>query len=621
MSLNAAWADLTGRRQRLILLILCAIFFFAVLLLRLWYLQVINADRYATLSEKNRFRYLPIAAPRGTVLDRNGAVLVDNRPAFGLSALRQEVDDPEALIHGVAPLLEVSQEKLWDAWRSGSRFPRYRPVPLAHDIGRDSMERLQEHSVDLPGSFIDVLPMRSYPGEELAAHLFGYLGEITEAELTPRREAGYRPGDQIGKGGLEKSFEEVLRGEEGERLVEVDVKGRQMRQVSTQEPLPGSHLSLTLLRPLQQAAETSFGDQAGAAVVLDVHSGEILAMVSRPSFNPELFARGISGQAWIDLLKDPRHPLQFKAINGQYPPASTFKIVTALAALEAGVASSATTVDCQGSIILGNRAFRCWKKDGHGATNLKKALRESCDVWFYEVALRLGIDRLSTFALSLGLGESFGLPLEGEKRGLIPTRQWKRERYKTGWYDGETIIAAIGQGFVLATPLQLAVMTATVANGGTVYKPQVVKSIRSPQGEEVYQMSPEVLQTVEISERSLNAVKRSLEAVVNERHGTGWATHFDELKVAGKTGTAQVVKRKDDDEEDEAGRIPYRFRDHALFVAYAPAEDPRIAVAVVVEHGEHGGSAAAPIARDIFASYFGLEIGPLRPDDVVNVGD
>ena len=578
---------------------------FLLLILRLWYLQVISSDRYLNLAEKNRIRYIPIAAPRGPIYDRDGKLLVQNRPAFTISVLRQEIDDRDALLQRLSLYLGMPLEDLNKRFAKGGRYHRYRPFPLAEDVGRDILERVQENALDLPGVLAEVRPVRSYPDGSMAAHLFGYLAEVTEDDLNHAKGDDYRLGDLIGKSGLEKRLEIQLRGTAGERLVEVDVRGKELRQLKTLEPIPGNRVYLTLQRDLQRTAEAALGNQAGAAVALDVKTGEVLAMVSHPTFNPAAFASGISGEEWVALLKDPRHPLQNKAIKGQYPPASTFKMVTALAALKAGIVTPATTVNCSGKFTLGGREFRCWKKHGHGSVDLKKALRESCDVYFYQVGLDLGIDSIAQMAQSLGLGTPLGFPLEGERGGLIPTRQWKKERFNDRWYDGETVIAAIGQGYVSVTPLQLAVMTAAIANGGTVLRPHVIKRIEDLQGNVLLENKPEVIGSSGLRASDLRAVQQGMVAVVNEMGGTGRATHLDAITVAGKTGTAQVVRMKEDRIKDET-TIPYRFRDHALFVAFAPVEDPRIAVAVVVEHGMHGGSAGAPIARAIFENYFGL---------------
>lgn len=611
MGINSPAASAVLLRRRFLFLTIFAVAAFLVLLGRLWYLQVIRAEDYLALSERNRVRFIPVEPPRGPLFDRNGELLVENRPAFGVSVLRNEVALPEPLLQRLSPLLGISFEELKRRWDAGRRLPRYQPLSLATDIGREAMEQIQENSLLLPGVLVEVLPVRSYTHGAMAAHAFGYVGEISEKDLASGKFDGYRSGDMVGKIGLEKHLEPYLRGTSGERRVEVDARGRELRQLKALEPVPGKKIFLTLDTALQEVAEAAFGDKAGAAVVLDVNSGEILALVSRPGFDPGLFSGGISVQRWSELVKDPLRPLQNRAIQGQYPPGSTFKIVTALAALKSGVASSGTTVNCSGSFAYGDREFRCWKKEGHGSTDLRKALRESCDVWFYQVALDLGIDRLSQMAVDLGLGQTNELPLDGERKGLIPTREWKRRNYGTGWYNGETVIAAIGQGYVLTTPLQLAVMTATVANGGAVLRPQLLMRVEDLDGATLFEAKPEVRRTLDLPAAALSSVRRGLEAVVHDFGGTGAASRIDGIRVAGKTGTAQVVKRK----EDNAVVIddPYRFRDHALFVAYAPAERPQIAISVVVDHGGHGGSTAAPIARAILNQYFGLTPPVLEP--------
>jgi penicillin-binding protein 2 len=490
-------------------------------------------------------------------------------------------------------------------------LPHYRPLPLVVDVGREAMERVQENSVELPGILTEVKPLRAYPYGSMAAHLFGSLGEITEDQLRSDEFDTYRSGDLLGKTGLENMFEADLRGQEGLKRIEVNVKGRELRQVTTRNPLPGYRIYLNLDAELQKATEAAFGDQAGAAVALDVHSGKVLALASRPTFDPARFARGISSKEWLELIENPQHPLQNKVLRGQYPPGSTFKIVVALSALEAGLAGPDTTVNCTGAFRLSSSyAYRCWKRRGHGKTDLHKAIKESCDVWFYQVGLELGIDRIAETAHRLGLGQALGFPFGGERAGLIPDKQWKKQRFGASWYNGETVIAAIGQGYVLTTPLQLAVMTAAIANGGTVWKPQVVDRVENLQGEIVWSAESEKLSETEWSEASLRIVRNALESVVNDLGGTAWRSRLEGVRFAGKTGTSQVVKRKSDEEEEAMGdsvEVPYRFRDHALFVAYAPADDPVIAVAVVVEHGEHGSSAAAPIAKAMFAAYFNLD--------------
>lgn len=621
MSLNPSPEETPGLRRRFIISSLLVAGIFAVLALRLWYLQGLGVEHYRELSERNRIRHVAIQAPRGAIFDRHGTLLVDNRPAFTVSALRQEVDDRAQLFHALAGILEVDEPQLEARWQAGQALPRYRPLPLLEDVGRETMEKVQENSVDLPGILVEVKPLRAYPYGEMAAHLYGYLGEVAEDELRQAEFAGYRSGEMVGKTALERLFEDRLRGTAGQKRIEVNVRGRELRQLTTRNPLPGHRLYLTIDASLQQVAEEALGDQAGAVVALDVNNGEVLAFVSRPNFDPAWFARGISAEEWRELMDNPRHPMTNKALRGQYPPGSTFKMVVALAALEAGTVTPATRIQCDSSIKLGSHEFRCWKREGHGSVDLHRAIKESCDVWFYRVGLETGVDRIASAARRLGLGQATGFPFGGENSGLIPDRAWKKQRFGTGWYEGETVITAIGQGFVLATPLQLAVMTAALANGGTVWRPQVVDKLVDLNGETLQLFTPEKLMETAWPSSALSAVRRAMEAVVNEAGGTAWRSRLETVRFAGKTGTSQVVRRKADDEVEDEEEIPYQFRDHALFVAYAPAELPQIAVAVLVEHGRHGSSAAAPIAKALFAARFGEKATPGAPDRQVESGD
>ncbi|MEJ2490912.1 MAG: penicillin-binding protein 2 [Desulfuromonadales bacterium] len=609
MSLNPAPEETPGLRRRFIIASLVVVGIFCVLALRLWFLQVIGVERYRALSERNRIRYVDIQAPRGAIYDRNGRLLVDNRPAFTISVLRQEVDDRQKLFANLSRLLDIDETLLQDRWQEGQSLPRYRPLPLVEDVGRQAMEIVQENAIDLPGILVEVKPFRDYPYGDMAAHLFGYLGEITEEELKQPAFEDYSSGDIVGKTGLERLFEGRLQGIKGQKRIEVNVRGRELRQVTTRKPLPGDSLYLTIDADLQQVAEEALADQAGAVVVIDVTNGEILAMVSHPSFDPARFARGVTSEEWQALIDDPRHPMTDKALRGQYPPGSTFKMTVALAALEAGVVTPATRIRCTGSIRLSKSfEYRCWKKEGHGLIDLHDAIKESCDVWFYRVGLETGIDRIASVAHRLGLGEKTGFPFGGERAGLIPSRAWKKQRFGTSWYDGETVISAIGQGFVLTTPIQLANMTAAIANGGTVWKPQIVKQVVDLEGNADQLLTPEKLTETDWPKRYLQPVKDAMEAVVNDLGGTAWRSRLETVRLAGKTGTSQVIRRKDEDDQEVAeDEVPYQFRDHALFVSYAPAENPRIAVAVVVEHGEHGSSTAAPVARTIYEAYFATE--------------
>ncbi|MCW8860197.1 MAG: penicillin-binding protein 2 [Deltaproteobacteria bacterium] len=609
MGFDSKWIELPSVQRRFIFYSTVAILVFLLLALRLWYLQVVNYEELQERSVRNRTRVLSLEAPRGPIFDRNGQLLVDNRPSFQISVMRQDVEDRPLLLERLAILLDTDIETLESRWNAGKGFPIYRPVPLATDVSWETMERIQEHSFELPGVLTEVRPIRDYLDQGSSAHLVGYLGEITEKELGGTKFTEYRAGDFVGKTALERTYEPYLRGNKGKRLVEVDVQGKLLRQLQVESPRPGNKIYLTIDRELQRATDEVFGDESGAAVALDVRTGEILAMASRPTFNPAMFAKGIEGQEWRDLAHNKRHPLQNKVIAGQYPPGSTFKMVVALAALREGVVGLKRVIDCEGDFVVGGSRYRCWKKDGHGPTDLKKALRESCDVWFYQVGLELGIDKLSQAAKEFGLGGVIGYPLPGERAGVIPSQEWKQKNYNKPWYAGETVIASIGQGFVLTTPIQLAVMTAALANKGKVLKPQVVQKIEDWDGNLLMQSETKILRQINYSEKAWKAVGDALIAVVNEPRGTGRAAQIEDILVAGKTGTSQVVRRRSDEEEEETkdGEIPYRFRPHALFVAYAPADDPEIAVAVVVEHGQSGGRAAGPVAKKIIQRYMELK--------------
>ena len=600
-------------RKRAFRLSIAASLFFFLLLTRLWYLQVIETERLKELSENNRLRSVPVAASRGAILDRNGAVLVDNTPSFSVAVIPQDVKDKEALLDTLARHLDLDRAELLERWEKGKGRAKYYPIVLASGITRDQLEYLEENRLRLPGLEVEVKPVRDYPDGLMAAHLLGYLGEISENELA---EAGFREynlGDYVGKSGIERNLEKYLHGADGGKQIEVDARGRFLRTLNEAPPAPGNGVVLTIDKDVQKSAEEALGDKAGAAVVMAVDSGEILAFASNPGFDPALFAGRMPADTWKAYLSDKRHPLENKALKGQYPPGSTFKIITALAGIEAGLIDANTTVECKGAYTVGSTTFKCWQKHGHGQVNLKTALRESCDVYFYQLAERLGVDRIAQEARAFGLGAPMGVGLENEKGGLIPTSAWKEKRFGKKWFRGETLPVGIGQGYVLATPIQLASMIATVANEGTVYRPHVVKRVIDPDGKVLKEFTPEVIKTVPGKPGSYKLVKEGLLAVVNEPRGTGGAARLYEVRVAGKTGTSQVVKQR-----DTKGGIPYEYRDHALFVAFAPFEKPEVAVAVVIEHGEHGGAAAAPIAGRILRTYFegkGVIKRPASPAD------
>ncbi|MBU2537801.1 MAG: penicillin-binding protein 2 [Proteobacteria bacterium] len=601
-------AELKMLKKRIDIAMALIIFSAALLLTRLWYLQIYRGDEYAKLSEINRIRIQEIAAPRGNILDRNGQPIITNRPRFNVVWSREDAPNPDAVIKDLARILNEDISVLLDRIRAGTENPRYMPTRLKEDIDWETLAAIENKHLSLPGVRIEVMPSRDYLYGDFASHFVGYLGEISPAELAQPRYAKYQSGDQVGKQGVEKIFEEYLKGEKGRNYLEVDVHGFEQRQMQLQDPYPGNDLQLTLDIELQRAAEEAMADKAGAVVVMEVNTGNLLVMCSTPPLHLQEFVGGISSTAWNKLLNNPLNPLLNKTIQGQYPPGSTFKIVTALAAISEGVITPDASFFCGGSLNFGNRRYGCWKKGGHGTVDFQRALIESCDVYFYSVGMRLGVDNIAKYATSLGMGRKSGIEIEHEKAGIIPSSAWKQQRYKQKWQDGETLSVAIGQGYVLTTPLQVCRMTAAVVNGGTLYRPQIVHSITAPDGKILKTFAPTSEGKILGSAHSLALIKEALVGVVNSPGGTAKVVKLPDVLIGGKTGTAQVVGLSHVEGMSEKN-IPYKYRDHAWFTSFAPAEKPEIAVTVLVEHGQHGGSAAGPVARAVYKRYFELKSG------------
>ena len=587
---------------------ICVLAVFAVLLLRLIYLQVIRGEEYRLLSLNNRIRLQSIDPPRGLISDRNDYVLVENRPSFDVSVTLKDAGEVEETIKKVSKHLMVPSEELMLKLTASKGVSAYKPILLKKDIGRNALATIEAHKHDLPGIAVNVKLRRHYLNVQDAAHLIGYLSEISPDELAAKLYPGRRRGDFIGKYGAEKAYENYLRGTRGGRQVEVNANGQVVRVLKTVNAKPGQNVYLTIDHALQKKAESLLRGVAGAAVAMDPGSGRILALASSPSFDQNFFASGMSHEQWDSLISNPFRPMENKAIQGEYPPGSTYKIITALAGLEEGVIDEDTEVSCPGYYRFGNRTFRCWKRGGHGRVKILKAITESCDVYFYKVGELLGVDRLAWYAKASGLGSPTGINLDKEAKGLIPTAAWKKRRTGVPWQKGETLSIAIGQGFNLATPLQMVGLTAAIANGGTRYRPMILEAIKSPDGRSIHQSQPEVIGKVPISERTLELVRTGLWAVVNSDHGTARGSRLADIEISGKTGTSQVISRKKDDTRSE-NEMPAHLRPHAWFVAYAPSNAPIIAVAVLVEHGEHGSSAAAPVARELIKTY----LRSLRP--------
>jgi penicillin-binding protein 2 len=593
-------------KRRLLAATVVILFFFVVIVLRLWSLQITNGEEFEKRAYGNRVRVRQLAPPRGHILDRFGREIVTNRPSFNVVLIQEDSHDLGDVLKRLAPILKMEVSELWEKVREVAGRPRYVPVRLKEDIDWQTLAYLENHNHEFSGIRTEVQPVRVYHYDDLAANIIGYLGSISKKELEVVDRTIYNGGDIIGKRGLERLREEDLRGEKGHSYSEVDAKGFEQRLLKAIEPLPGREIRLTLDVDLQQIAESymAAGEKAGAVVAMEVNTGKLLAAVSSPTIHINDFIGGISSENWQALLDNPKHPLINKVAQGAYPPGSTYKMVTALAGLAKGVISPDSVFYCPGRYRFGNRTYRCWKHSGHGSVSLIQAIGQSCDVYFYQVGQRVGVDSLAEFAHKLGLGQKTGVEMEYERSGLAPTMKWKMENRQAKWQEGETLSVAIGQGFNLVSPLQLCVMTAALANGGKVYRPQLVEQIVDPEGQVVETFKPELVNEIAGYERFFNSIRQGMVEVIHGKRGTARKVAIDGLRIAGKTGTAQVVKLaqyRGLKEED----IPYEYRDHAWFTAYAPAENPEIAVTVLVEHGLHGGSGAGPIARAVLNQYFG----------------
>ena len=593
---------------------MCVLACFAVLFIRLFYLQIIKGSQLRQLSENNSIRLQRIEPFRGLIFDRNGKMLVDNRPSFDVSVILRNARPVDQTLSRLSKYIQVPFETLTEKISGQKGISSYQPILLRQDIGRNTMAAVEVHKYDLPGIEVNVKSTRHYLFRGSAAHLLGYLGEISPAELGSGKYPDLRSGDLIGKLGIERAYGSYLRGQSGGRQVEVNANGQVVRILKTVNAQPGQNAYLTIDLDVQQKAEELLYGVTGAAVAIDPSSGQVLALASNPSFDQNTIVSGMTHERWQAFVNDPLKPLTNRALQGEYPPASTYKILTAIAGLEEGVIDEDTEFCCPGYYRFKVRDYRCWKKGGHGCLNVVGAIAQSCDTFFYQVGKAVGVDRLAWYANAAGLGSVTGINLPHEARGLIPTAAWKKKRTGIAWQPGETLSLAIGQGFNLTTPLQMAMLTAAIANGGTLYKPEILMKVETAEGQLVTMPESVTAGSLPVSERTMALVKQGLWEVVNTDKGTAKGARFYGLEVSGKTGTAQVISRKDDEVEDAV--LADHLKPHAWFVAYAPAMDPAIAVAVLVEHGEHGSSAAAPIAREMIKAY--LLKNQLKPLLVAN---
>ncbi|NQV84906.1 MAG: penicillin-binding protein 2 [Rhodospirillales bacterium] len=577
---------------------------------RMYYLQVVEAERYRMLAEENRINLRLLAPPRGHIIDRFGVAMADNQQNYRVLLNAEDATDVEATLDALSQIIPISSGEKNRILRDVKRNRRFVPATVRENLDWSQVAKIEVNAPELPGINIDVGQSRHYPFGPETAHVLGYVAAVSPKEVTgdPLLEL---PGFRIGKAGVEKVHDLQLRGSGGSSQVEVNAFGHVIRELSRQEGLPGEEVALTIDLELQKMVNRRFESHSGAAVVMDIHNGDILALVSTPGFDPNAFNRGLSHKEWQALTSDPKTPLINKAINGQFAPGSTFKMVVLLAALEKGVIGPENKILCTGEMELGNATFHCWKKDGHGWMDSFNAMMQSCDVYFYEVALRTGIDRIATMARRLGLGAPLGIDLPGEKSGLVPTREWKKKTLRAPWHKGETVLSGIGQGYLLATPLQLAVMTARLANGGVTVSPRLTHPAPVAP-EDVFdsapgpQTQPVDGENLGLLPAHLELVRSAMEAVTANPKGTAFRARIKEpgREMAGKSGTVQVRRISKTEREQGVHKnkdLPWRERDHAMFVAYAPVHAPRYSISVVVEHGGGGSSVAAPIARDILA--------------------
>lgn len=580
--------------RRSLIMALIKFLLLMVIIARLYYLQVYQADRYKTLADENRISTRLLVPPRGIIFDRNGVTIASNQQNFQALIVAEQAPNVQETLDAfkkIMPLSEAEEERIKKDLKRNRSFV---PIKIRDNLSWEEVSRIQLNAPDLPGIVIDEGLTRYYPFGAGMAHILGYVSSVSDKDVKddPLLEV---PGFKIGKSGIEKYLEKALRGESGNLKLEVNAYGRIMKEIERVDGIPGKDVQLTIDSRLQQKAFELFGEESGAAVLLDVHTGEILAFVSAPSFDPNMMTQGLSTEDWNALLHNERNPLTDKAISGQYSPGSTFKMIVALAALEAGVIKPETRTYCAGKMFLGNHAFHCWKKEGHGYLNVVEALQHSCDIFFYETAQKLGIEKIADMARRFGLGSKINIGLENEKAGLIPDKEWKLRRFGEPWQQGESLISGIGQGYILTTPLQLVTMTARLVNGGYEIKPTFLK---------VSDGEKSKIKKIDVSPANLELIKEGMYAVVNKPGGTAWRSQFDYhgQRMGGKTGTTQVrritMKERREGIKKES-ELPWRLRNHALFVGYAPHDNPKYAVAVLVEHGGGGSSVAAPLAGKI----------------------
>jgi penicillin-binding protein 2 len=584
------YEDLRAVQTRLSVLQSVVVLLLVLLGAYFWYLQVMRGRYFKTLAENNRSHSVVLAAPRGPLLDRNGRLLVENRPSFDVVLTPEHSEDLDDTVVRLARVLRVGEAQIRE--RLARRERPFRHVVVKADATLEDVAALEARRLELPEVRVDVVPLRSYPLAAAAAHALGQLGRVTERQLQSPDFAGVEPGALVGQAGIELQYNRSLMGTDGVRRVIVNSRGLEVGEAEREAPVDGPSLTLNLDTDLQSALEKAFAGRAGAGVILDPRTGEILAMTSTPAYDPNRFTTGIDPAVWGRLSTDPETPLLNRVIQGTYAPGSTFKIVMATAALEEGVVTPETTFYCPGYLSVYNTVFRCNRPSGHGPVKLRQAIAQSCNVYFYQLGIRLEIGRIAQYAKRLGLGAPTGVDLPHEASGLVPSPEWKLRAQKQPWFGGETVSVAIGQGQVSVTPLQLARLVALVANGGRLVRPHLARSAGG------VPIPPEPPVDVGLKPATVALIRDGMKAVVAQ--GTGWRARLPGVAVGGKTGSAQVVARARLEKSPAAAEI----LPHGWFVAFAPVEEPRIALAILVEHGGSGGEAAAPVAQRVLAQFF-----------------
>lgn len=576
-------------RRRVLVLAGVAAVAFVGLLGQLWYLQVLEGGKLQEMSERNRIRVRPVAAPRGILFDRNGLALVDNRPAFTLSLIPREIDDRDTVMARLSVLLKIPMRELEEALERVSP-DSFRPVRVRRGLTLEEVTKVEERKLELPGVVVEVEPERVYPTSTFAAHLLGYVREVSDDQM---KQGRYRRGDMIGQSGLERLLDEHLRGRDGGERIEVDALGRPVQVMRREEPDPGAQVITTVDRRIQEAAERAMVGRSGAVIVMDPRNGDVLAMTSSPAFELDRLTGNLDKEEWLKVIRDPLTPLMNRALQSQYAPGSVFKVVVAAAGLQEGSLTPMDRMYCNGEFHLGNWTFKDWKEGGHGHVDTRTALIHSCNIFFYQAGLKVGPAAIARYSEAFGLGSPSGIDLGGEKAGLVPFLDGRRRIDGRKWQAGDTVNMSIGQGQVLVTPMQVARMMSAVANGGVLWRPRLVQRVERVDGSLAYSSSSKMTGRVDLSPIVWAFLRQALSGVVNEG-GTGGAARIPGVEVAGKTGTAQSVNKSDS----------AKGQDHAWFASFAPAQDPEVVVVVLVERGGKGGQVAAPIARQIYQAIF-----------------